>query len=62
MISRRAQLKSQDQKATASLTDDFTMRNFIAVSPTLYTVPFPFQSFLFFFFFQEPEFHARGDL
>jgi len=30
MISRRAQLKSQDQKASSSLTDDFTMRNFIA--------------------------------
>jgi hypothetical protein len=32
MISRRAQLKGQDQKVT-SLTDDFTMRNFISVSP-----------------------------
>ena len=32
MISRRAQLKSQDQKVSSSLTDDFTMRNFIAVS------------------------------
>jgi hypothetical protein len=30
MISRRAQLKGQDQKV-ASLTDDFTMRNFISV-------------------------------
>ena len=30
MISRRAQLKSQDQKAS-SLTDDFTMRSFISV-------------------------------
>ena len=35
MISRRAQLKGQDQKVS-SLTDDFTMRNFIAVgSPQL---------------------------
>ena len=32
MISRRAQLKGQDQKVSSSLTDDFTMRNFIAVS------------------------------
>jgi hypothetical protein len=42
MISRRAQLKGQDQKVSSSLTDDFTMRNFIAVSsrpPTLRTVP-----------------------
>lgn len=40
MISRRAQLKGQDQKVSSSLTDDFTMRNFIAVSscPTRYTV------------------------
>ena len=30
MISRRAQLKGQDKKVS-SLTDDFTMRNFIAV-------------------------------
>jgi len=30
MISRRAQLKNQDQKVSSSLTDDFTMRNFIA--------------------------------
>lgn len=30
MISRRAQLKGQDKKVSA-LTDDFTMRNFIAV-------------------------------
>ena len=30
MISRRAQLKGQEQKV-ASLTDDFTMRNFISV-------------------------------
>ena len=30
MISRRAQLKGQDQKVS-SLTDDFTMRNFISV-------------------------------
>jgi hypothetical protein len=35
MISRRAQLKSQDQKVSSSLTDDFTMRNFIAVSTCL---------------------------
>ena len=33
MISRRAQLKGQDQKVSSLLTDDFTMRNFIAVSP-----------------------------
>ena len=32
MISRRAQLKDQDEKVS-SLTDDFTMRNFIAVRP-----------------------------
>ena len=41
MISRRAQLKGQDQKVSSSLTDDFTMRNFIAVSfyhPTRYPV------------------------
>jgi hypothetical protein len=31
MISRRAQLKGQDQKVSSSLTDDFTMRNFISV-------------------------------
>ncbi|KAI0256567.1 P-loop containing nucleoside triphosphate hydrolase protein [Lactifluus subvellereus] len=37
MISRRAQLKSQDQKVSSSLTDDFTMRNFIAVSQLLHT-------------------------
>ncbi|KAI9508447.1 P-loop containing nucleoside triphosphate hydrolase protein [Russula earlei] len=30
MISRRAQLKSLDQKVSTFLTDDFTMRNFIA--------------------------------
>jgi hypothetical protein len=35
MISRRAQLKGQDQKVSSSLTDDFTMRNFIAVSAWL---------------------------
>jgi hypothetical protein len=37
MISRRAQLKGQDQKVS-SLTDDFTMRHFISVGPRL-----PFQ-------------------
>jgi hypothetical protein len=39
MISRRAQLKSQDQKAS-SLTDDFTMRNFISVGPSFRHVSF----------------------
>jgi hypothetical protein len=58
MISRRAQLKSQDQKASSSLTDDFTMRNFIAVSHLqLLFSPFPFQYIpRLFFLFQNPSF------
>ncbi|KAI0306693.1 P-loop containing nucleoside triphosphate hydrolase protein [Multifurca ochricompacta] len=38
MISRRAQLKTQDQRVS-SLTDDFTMRNFIAVSSYFFCTP-----------------------
>ena len=48
MISRRAQLKSQDQKVSSSLTDDFTMRSFIAVSQLLHTFP-PFDDLSLFF-------------
>ena len=66
MISRRAQLKGQDQKVSSSLTDDFTMRNFIAVSlPALQRfVPCPTTSDLTFFcpfsfLSSESEFHAR---
>jgi hypothetical protein len=51
MISRRAQLKSQDQKV-GSLTDDFTMRNFIAVGLKL---PFTWG---FFFPFEQRESHV----
>jgi hypothetical protein len=58
MISRRAQLKGQDQKS--SLTDDFTMRNFISVR----TPPSRSDNGSILFFFSpslssEPEFHAR---
>lgn len=46
MISRRAQLKDQDEKVS-SLTDDFTMRNFIAVRPRVSgTVSFQSKGFL----------------
>jgi hypothetical protein len=38
MISRRAQLKGQDQKVS-SFTDDFTMRNFISVGSPDFALP-----------------------